>query len=159
MAAQQRWPVREVARQIDSGLFERAVLNPPKLSTALREMQPQAEQHFKDAYQLEFLALPQAHSSQGGKTSAATSQALSTAGDAGEAAPDAAGHRPEPELDRLSNILKRFNEHFGTHFADTDRVAKRIRDDVAPKVAADVAYQNAQENTPRAWPTTRRWPG
>ena len=41
MAIQQRWQVREVARQIDSGLFERAVLNPPKLSTALREMQPQ----------------------------------------------------------------------------------------------------------------------
>jgi hypothetical protein len=33
-------------------------------------------------------------------------------------------------------------------FADTDRVAKRIRDDIAPKVAADVAYQNAKENTP-----------
>ena len=62
LAAQQGWPVREVARQIDSGLFERALLDPPKLSTALREMQPQAEQHFKDAYLLEFLALPDAHS-------------------------------------------------------------------------------------------------
>ena len=59
---QQRWQVREVARQIDNGLFERAVLNPPKLSTALREMQPQANQHFKDAYLLEFLALPDLHS-------------------------------------------------------------------------------------------------
>ena len=36
MAAQQRWQVREVARQIDTGLFERVVLDPPKLSTALR---------------------------------------------------------------------------------------------------------------------------
>ncbi|MBC7378734.1 MAG: DUF1016 domain-containing protein, partial [Burkholderiaceae bacterium] len=62
MAAQQHWKVREVARQIDTGLFERAVLNPPKLSTALREMQPQAERHFRDAYQLEFLALPDTHS-------------------------------------------------------------------------------------------------
>ena len=61
---------------------------------------------------------------------------------------DAHGHKPEPELDRLSNILKTFNEHFGTLFTDTDRVAKRIRDDIAPKVAADVAYQNAKENTP-----------
>ncbi|HVY24411.1 MAG TPA: type I restriction endonuclease subunit R [Steroidobacteraceae bacterium] len=58
------------------------------------------------------------------------------------------GHRPEPELDRLSNILKTFNEQFGTLFTDTDRVAQRIRDDIAPKVAADVAYQNAKENTP-----------
>ena len=62
MATQHCWQVREVARQIDGGLFERAVLNPPKLSTALREMQPQAEQHFKDAYLLEFLALPSLHS-------------------------------------------------------------------------------------------------
>ncbi len=61
---------------------------------------------------------------------------------------DSAGHRPEPELDRLSNILKRFNEQFGTLFADADRVAKRIREDIAPKVAADAAYQNARENTP-----------
>ena len=61
---------------------------------------------------------------------------------------DVHGHKPEPELDRLSNILKTFNEHFGTLFTDTDRVAKRIRDDIAPKVAADTAYQNAKENTP-----------
>jgi hypothetical protein len=31
MELQPRWPVREVARQIDTGMFERAVLNPPKL--------------------------------------------------------------------------------------------------------------------------------
>jgi type I restriction enzyme, R subunit len=61
---------------------------------------------------------------------------------------DVHGHKPEPELDRLSNILKAFNDQFGTLFTDTDRVAKRIRDDIAPKVAADAAYQNAKENTP-----------
>jgi len=61
---------------------------------------------------------------------------------------DAGGRKSEPELDRLSNILKSFNEQFGTLFTDTDRVAKRIRDDIAPKVAADTAYQNAKENTP-----------
>jgi len=33
-------------------------------------------------------------------------------------------------------------------FTDADRVAKRIRDDIAPQVAADAAYQNAKENTP-----------
>jgi type I restriction enzyme R subunit len=61
---------------------------------------------------------------------------------------DAHGHRPEPELDRLSNIIRAFNEQFGTLFTDADRVTKRIRDDVVPKVAADAAYQNAKENTP-----------
>lgn len=33
-------------------------------------------------------------------------------------------------------------------FTDGDRVAKRIREDIAPKVAADAAYRNARENTP-----------
>ncbi len=61
---------------------------------------------------------------------------------------DAGGRKAEPELDRLSNILKTFNEQFGTLFTDTDRVAKRIRDDIAPQVAADPAYQNAKQNTP-----------
>ena len=70
---------------------------------------------------------------------------LNALDDQAQAAVDAGN---EPELDRLSNILKMFNEQFGTLFTDTDRVAKRIRDDIAPKVAADVAYQNAMENTP-----------
>ncbi len=61
---------------------------------------------------------------------------------------DSHGRKGEPELDRLSNILKTFNENFGTLFADTDRVAKRIREDIAPKVAADKAFQNARDNTP-----------
>ena len=61
---------------------------------------------------------------------------------------DTGGFKVQPELDRLSNILKTFNEHFGTLFTDADHVAKRIRDDIAPKVAADKAYQNAKENTP-----------
>lgn len=62
MAAQNRWPVREVARQIDSALFERCVLNPPKLSTVLRALHPQADGFFKDTYLLEFLGLPAGHS-------------------------------------------------------------------------------------------------
>jgi type I restriction enzyme R subunit len=60
----------------------------------------------------------------------------------------AGGHKPEPELDYLSNILKTFNEQFGTLFSDADRVARRINDDIAPKVAADPAYLNAKKNTP-----------
>ena len=60
------------------------------------------------------------------------------------------GRKREPDLDRLSNILKTFNEQFGTLFTDSDRVARRIRDDIAPKVAADPAYRNARQNTPNA---------
>ena len=61
---------------------------------------------------------------------------------------DSGGRKPEPELDRLSNILKAFNDHFGTLFTDADRVARRIKDDIAPQVGADPAYQNARKNTP-----------
>ena len=57
---------------------------------------------------------------------------------------------PEPKLDRLSNILKNFNDQFGTLFTDGDRVIKRIREDIAPKVASDEAFQNAKKNTPGA---------
>lgn len=48
----------------------------------------------------------------------------------------------------MSNILKNFNEAFGTLFTDADRVVNRIRQDIAPKVVADTAYQNAKANTP-----------
>ncbi len=59
-----------------------------------------------------------------------------------------AGGRPEPEFDRLSHILQTFNEQFGTLFTDADRVSRRIREDIAPQVAADPAYRNAKANTP-----------
>jgi len=61
-AIAQQWSVREVARQVDGALFERAILSPPKLSTALRELHPGAESLFRDAYLVEFLDLPPAHS-------------------------------------------------------------------------------------------------
>jgi type I restriction enzyme, R subunit len=55
------------------------------------------------------------------------------------------GHKAEPEMDKLSNIIKTFNELFGgTSWADTDRVRRLITQDIPTKVAADVAYQNAK---------------
>ncbi|MGH9754683.1 MAG: type I restriction endonuclease subunit R [Blastocatellia bacterium] len=60
------------------------------------------------------------------------------------------GRKSELELDRLSNILKNFNDQFSTLFTDADRVVRRIREDIAPKVAADQAYRNAKKNTPNA---------
>ena len=60
------------------------------------------------------------------------------------------GHKAEAEFDKLSNILKSFNVQFGTLFTDGDRVITRIREDIAPKVASDEAFQNAKKNTPGA---------
>jgi type I restriction enzyme R subunit len=58
------------------------------------------------------------------------------------------GFKSQPELEPLSKILKTFNETFGTLFTDSDRVVKKIREEVAPRVQANAAYQNAKQNTP-----------
>lgn len=58
------------------------------------------------------------------------------------------GRKPEPELDRLSNILRTFNDQFGNiTWADADRVHKLITEDIPSRVAADRAYQNARQNS------------
>ena len=58
------------------------------------------------------------------------------------------GHRPEAELDRLSNILKSFNDQFGNiPWTDGDRVHRLITEDIPNRVAADRAYQNAKQNS------------
>ncbi|MCK5675852.1 MAG: DUF1016 family protein [Verrucomicrobia bacterium] len=60
-AIYEKWSSRELDRQLKSGLFLRAVVNPPKLATVLRELYPLAETVFKDAYALEFLGISEVH--------------------------------------------------------------------------------------------------
>ena len=43
MAVQNHLDAWEVARQIDAAFFKRAVINPPQVSTALRELRPGAD--------------------------------------------------------------------------------------------------------------------
>jgi predicted nuclease of restriction endonuclease-like (RecB) superfamily len=62
LAARERWPFRELERQLASALFERVVLSPVKLSTPLAELHPDAAAIFKDTYLVEFLDLPPTHS-------------------------------------------------------------------------------------------------
>lgn len=60
----------------------------------------------------------------------------------------AGGRKPEPELDRLSNILKVFNDQFGNiEWSDDDRVNRLITEDIPRRVSADPAYQNARQNS------------
>lgn len=59
----------------------------------------------------------------------------------------AGGHRPEPELDQLSNILKSFNDLFGNiHWEDKDRVFKLITETIPDSVSKNTTYKNAQQN-------------
>jgi type I restriction enzyme R subunit len=54
----------------------------------------------------------------------------------------------EPELDRLSNIIKAFNEQFGNiSWENTDRIHKLITEEIPARVAADTAYKNAQQHS------------
>jgi type I restriction enzyme R subunit len=58
------------------------------------------------------------------------------------------GSKPEPVLDRLSNILKTFNDQFGNiPWTDADRVHRLITEDIPNRVAADKAYANARKNS------------
>jgi type I restriction enzyme R subunit len=58
------------------------------------------------------------------------------------------GRKPEPELDRLSNILRAFNDQFGNiPWSDADRIRKLITEDIPDRVSADTAYQNARQNS------------
>ena len=58
------------------------------------------------------------------------------------------GHRPEPELDQLSTILKIFNDLFGDiPWEDADRVRQLITETIPSKVAVDTAFQNARQNS------------
>lgn len=62
MALQEQWSCRELERQIKSALFERSLTRPAKVSTALRQIHPEALKVFKDAYVVGFLDLAQGHS-------------------------------------------------------------------------------------------------
>jgi len=62
----------------------------------------------------------------------------------------ATGHKPEPELDRLSNIIKVFNEQFANYdWQDIDKIRLVISEELPAKVAVDTAYQNARQNSDR----------
>lgn len=58
------------------------------------------------------------------------------------------GFMQESELERLSNIIKTFNELFGNiAWRDADRIGKLIAEEIPAKVAVDQAYQNAQAHS------------
>ena len=76
---------------------------------------------------------------------AALSIALEDADGEIEPAPvSGGGFMAEPELDRLSNIIKVFNDLFGNiPWEDADRVRKMITEEIPKRVAEDPAYKNA----------------
>jgi type I restriction enzyme R subunit len=59
------------------------------------------------------------------------------------------GRVREPEMDKLSNIVKAFNDQFGGLFDDAHRIEQRITAEIPARVSADKAYQNAKKHSDR----------
>ena len=63
---------------------------------------------------------------------------------------DGGGHKPEAEMERLSNILREFNDRFDNiAWQDQDKIEKIITEELPAMVAEDRAYQNAKVNSDR----------
>jgi type I restriction enzyme R subunit len=61
-----------------------------------------------------------------------------------------AGGRPEPEMQRLSEIVESFNDLFSNiPWQDKDKVRRVITEEIPSMVAADKAYQNAMKGSDR----------
>ena len=64
------------------------------------------------------------------------------------ASTDGGGPKPEPEMDKISNIVREFNNRFGNiEWKDKDKIEKVISEELPAKVAGDRAYQNAMANS------------
>ncbi len=59
------------------------------------------------------------------------------------------GQKSDPALDKLSNIVKTFNDLYGSLFTDLERMGQRISGEIPIRVAADQAYQYAKKNSDR----------
>ena len=58
------------------------------------------------------------------------------------------GQKSESEMDRLSNIIRDFNDRFGNiEWKDSDKIEKVIFEELPSKVAADKAFLNAVANS------------
>ena len=61
LSKQESYSFRELDRQISASLFERTMIGNTKLSTALREVNSDMSNTFKDSYIFDFLNLPEQH--------------------------------------------------------------------------------------------------
>ena len=80
-------------------------------------------------------------------------QAIKVADEDAEIGPvptEGGGQKPEPEMDRLSNIVREFNDRFGNiEWKDPDKIRRAIDVELPDKVAGDQAYRNAIANSDR----------
>ncbi len=62
--------------------------------------------------------------------------------------PTGEGYFGNPDVDKLSNIIKTFNDLFGNiEWNDADKIRQVITEEIPARVAKDKAYQNAVQNS------------
>ncbi len=85
------------------------------------------------------------------RTETRASLAIALVDEEGEIGPvptGGAGLRPEQEMDRLSSILRDFNDLFGNvEWKDKDRIGRVVTEEIPAKVSEDNAYRNAAKNS------------
>jgi len=59
------------------------------------------------------------------------------------------GRKPDPEMDKLSNIVSEFNQRYAGDYKDPERTLQRIKGEIPEKVSAELAYKNAWKNSDR----------
>ena len=80
-------------------------------------------------------------------------QAIQLADEDAEIGPvptEGGGQKPEPEMDRLSGIIRQFNERWGSiEWKDRDKVERAMFTELPERVTGDRAYRNATANSDR----------
>ncbi len=80
-------------------------------------------------------------------------QAIQLADEDAEIGPvptEGGGQKPELEMDRLSSIIREFNDRFGNiEWKDRDKIERVIAEELPAKVEQDRAYRNAKANSDR----------
>lgn len=73
---------------------------------------------------------------------------------------DGGGSRPEPEMDRLSNVIATFNDLFGgIDWSDLDRVHRLVGEDIPTRVAARMAQRMSSIGRPAFRPSNTKASG
>jgi type I restriction enzyme, R subunit len=61
--------------------------------------------------------------------------------------PETGGHGPPPEMDKLEEIIKEFNDRFGTEWTENDKIRRFLFEDIPNEMAKDIDFINATMNS------------
>jgi len=74
---------------------------------------------------------------------------LQAGGELQPAPANMAAFRETPQMEYLSTIVQEFNERWGTHWTDADKIRRFLFEDLPADVAKDEEYRNARQHSDR----------